>query len=221
MARNQGRGQATSIAPHYYWVQEEFIRVRAKLAAAMARPAVPMGREIIAGNAALKIWEQALRRSSRRLPSLLRSFSATILARSRRPSRRQTQRLVIGLEQEVNRLLALHRQLWQQPFSQNLRQGQELLSRCIEKIAADLHDLFTFFISTVEGYAGKVMVRPGCHVWEGEINCRAEMTAYKSWSDAILPPSLLRQGLLALPRLVHGLLAGVDNRGDILPDLMA
>ncbi len=220
MTRNQGSAPAIIIAPHYYWLQEEFRRIRAKLEAEMARPTIPMGLEIVEGKAALNIWEHGLRRTTRRLPSLLRSFSATILARSQRPSHRQTQRVVIGLEQEVNRLLALHRQLWQQPFSQNFRQGQELLSRCIEKIAADLHDLFTFFIATVEAYAGKVEVGPGSHVWDREIHCRVEMTAYKSWSDAILPPSLLCNGLLALPRLVHGLLAGVDNRGDILPDLM-
>lgn len=170
------------IAPHYYWVQEEFIRLRAKLEVVKARPFQARGLEIVDGRAALKIWEQGLRQSSKRLHALLHSFSNTILAGVRCPSRLDTQRALITLEQEVNRLIALHRQLRQQPFALKFQEGQTLLSLCIEKIASDLNDLFSFFITTVEAHVREGEAQAAAHVWDKEIGCRTEIAEYKNWA---------------------------------------
>lgn len=208
------------IARHYYWVQEEFIRLRDKLAAAMATPSRVMGLEIVDGQAALMIWEQSLRRTTTRLPLLLRIFSSTVLARSQRPDQADTQRALIPLEQEVNRLIALHRQLWQQPFSAKMQEGQVLLSRCIGKIASDLHELFSFFIDTVSACARGGQRGETTYQWHNEISCRAEMAEYRSWLKAISHSTCRAKGLLALPRLLGAMLAGLEERGAILSNPM-
>lgn len=219
MARQQEK-QQLPIAPHYYWVQAEFARLRDKLEAAMKRPSRPMGLGIVDGPSALKIWEQSLRTTKRRLPVLLHSFSNTVLARSRRPSHVDRQRALIPLEQEVNRLIALHRQLWQYSFLPRYEQGQILLGKCIEKIATDLQDLFTFFIVTMEECAGGQGAGRSMYHCNKEINCRAEMAEYKSWSLEIFQPLSMTKTILFVPRLLHSLIPGVENRGSVLSDLM-
>lgn len=211
MANQQGTAQ-TIITPHYYWVQQEFTRLRNKLEAAFEAPSLPMGLEIVDGKSALKIWEQGLLKNTRRLPSLLRSFSITILEGSRQPTQIHTQRALIPLAQEVNRLIALHRQIWQQPLSQDLQKGQALLSRCLEKIAADLDDLFTFFITSLKACANEPEQTPTTHVWDREICCRSEMAAYKSWWRGVAQPTTPTHSLIGLFHLVQRLMGRTETR---------
>ncbi|MBU0681802.1 MAG: hypothetical protein KKD73_10320 [Proteobacteria bacterium] len=210
-----------SIAPHYYWVQDEFARLRGKLAAAMVRPARPMGLEIMDGRTALQIWEKGLQKRTKKISSLLHVFSNTILVKHRKPSRLQTEWALIPLEQEVNHLIALHRQLWQQPFSYNYHEGQVLFSCCIEKIATDLDDLFNFFISTMEQGIEDVDARTVSHIWDKEISCRTEMTEYKSWFARNADPLVMAKRVVDLPCILHGLFTGVARRGRFLPDFSA
>lgn len=208
MTSKDGQVQ-TPIAPHYYLVQEEFTRLRDKIEGAMARPARPMGLEIVDGKAALKIWEQYLRKSTRRLPALFRAFSMAILSRSRRPSIRHTQQALIPIEQEIAGLIALHRQLWQQPLPPDFKEGQELLSRCIEKIAADLHDLFAFFITTVELSTG-TKIASASYLWQNEIGCQTEMAEYSSWFRNVGQPYTLAGIFAGFPFGGQGLIPRLE-----------
>lgn len=209
------------IPPHYHWVRQEFRRFRDKLEAVMVRPARPMGLEIVDGKAALKIWEQELQRQARRLPSLLRAFSDTILARSQRPGHVQAQGALIRLEQEINRLLALHRQLWHQPLPAQMQEGQVLLSCCLEKIAADLQDLFSFFVESMAAWANGEQPGTSTCLWDKEISCRVELKAYNSWFQRLWPSSWQAMGARALPRFFRALLAGLEGRGAVLADLVS
>lgn len=217
MASHQQTAQLP-IAPHYFWVQSEFCRLRDKLEAGMMRPVRPMGMAVVDGSSALKIWEQGLRRTRRRLPGLLHTFSNTILAGSRRPSPVDRQGALIPLEQEVNHLLALYRQLWQHSLGHKQERGQVLLAACIEKIGADLHDLFTFFITTVAAHAAGQQPGRSTYVYTKEIACRAEMAEYQSWWLETSQPLSVKNGTALLSRFVHSLIAG--GRGSLVSGLM-
>ncbi|MEN8257998.1 MAG: hypothetical protein ABFS09_09075 [Thermodesulfobacteriota bacterium] len=216
MTRRQER-QQTKIAPHYQLVQKEFIRLRAKLEVVMVCPATkPMGREIIDAKAALIIWEKSLRKTAKRLPPFFHSFSATILARSRRPCRIKTLQAIIPLEQGINQLTALHRQLWQQPLGGKWHEGQVLLSRCIKKITADLVELFSFFISTVEAYSFGLKAKKRTYLWDKEIACQLEMAEYRSWKKSMPCPSFLSEIINSFPGTIHGVVSRSGAKCSIL-----
>lgn len=206
------------IAPQYDWLEEEFTRLRAKLEAAFVSPCQPRGLAIVNGRAALKIWERCLGRTIGRLPFLFAFLANTVFAKHKRPRRRQAERVIIAIEQEVNRLIALRRQLWQQPLATRNQEGQLLLSRCIDKIAADLNDLLTFFVSRRADY-GKGLGRGGSlSLGDKGISCRAEMVKYKRWFSGVDLHELRPKWSLSLSRFFYGVSIGGQGRGVISPD---
>ncbi len=218
MTSTQGL-QKNHVEPHYYLVREEFLRFARKLESALERPQYVAGREIIDSRAALKLWVRCLNRTRRKIPCLLHSLSFTILARSRRPSKRETERALIPLEQEINQLVVLHRQLWQQPCAPQFQEGQALLSSCLEKIAADLTDLFTFFAATVDAVAAGSTDGTLSHVWDTEVGCRLQMASYMHWAGEVFDStSFPGTVILTALRFLRGFLALLEGRPGYVPD---
>ena len=213
----QQKKQETTIAPHYYLIRDQFDRLREKLEKSLVPPAtLPIGWQGVDPKAALMLWEKGLRRTERKLTSLFHSFSFTILARPRSASYSEVQQALVPLEQEVNRLIALHSHLWQQPFAGKWHDGRLLLWRCLKKICADLENIFTFFISRVEACSDGEK-EAGCrYVWDGEIRCEIEMAEYKAWQQTMVRTSRLSLKTRMLPRLFQGFVQRLEERYSLI-----
>ncbi len=212
MAGHQKAPQ-TTIAPHYYLVRKQFLRLRKKLEATMEPPAnPPIGRQVVDPRAAFRLWEKGLRRSERKLTSFFHSFSFTILARSRSASLAQVQQALVPLEQEVNRLVALQSILWQQSFAGRWHEGRLLLWHCLKKICGNLEKIFTFFVSLVEACSGGEKAASHTYIWDGEIHCEIEMAAYKAWLETMAKTSCLSLKTRMLPDVFQGFVQRLEER---------
>ena len=207
----------TGIAPHYYLVQKEFARLRKKLEVTKTSPVTPpIGRETVDPRAALALWQKSLRRSSGKLLLFFHSFSSTILARSRQIGYSQVLHALVPLEQEVNQLVSLHNHLWQQTLSWKWNEGRILLWRCIHKISADLENIFTFFMSTLEACEGGEKQGEYVYVWNNEISCMSEMSAYKKWQKTMARSSFLSRKKRSLPEFVHAFVRRLGEQYELL-----
>jgi hypothetical protein len=178
---------APIIAPHYLIVSQEFSRLHDKLSRALRTRPRSGGPAIHDGLAALSLWEQWLRESASRLPGGLRRLSATILAQPRRPDPRRTMAAVIAVEQEVGRLIHLHRHLTSHPLAPCHEEGRRLLLRCLDNLAQDLLELFAFFTNTMAAHSQSTPARPGTHVWTRPLTCGPHWSAYQAWQQTCLP----------------------------------
>lgn len=202
---------AQTIAPHYFVVCREFSRLHDKLSRALVSPTRPHGPVVQDGLAALDLWQRWLQESAKRLPAQLRRFSATILAPSSRPDQRRTMAAIIDLEQEVGRLIHLHKQLSSQSMTAGYEEGRRLLACCLTNLAQDLLDLFAFFCKTMAAHIQAAPARPRTHVWTRPLTCGPYWPAYRTWRQGLaeaMAPDHVRRWLPLWWRQDIGSLAG-------------
>ncbi len=190
-----------TIAPHYFVVNQEFRRLHDKLSCALRSQVRPHGPVVQDGLAALRLWQRWLQESADRLPGRLRRFSATILAPCRRPDQRRTMVAVIGVEQEVNRLIHLRHQLAGQPLAACYEEGRRLLLCCLDNLARDLLDLFAFFTHAMAVHSQAAPNTPRTHVWTRPLTCGPHWSAYQTWHQACVQATRPNLGSRHLPLL--------------------
>ena len=165
-----------TIPAHYFVIDQEFSRLQQRLAAAVKHKEpcsqiIRLARPL----AALRGWQKYLRQEVKKLPDLFDKLSWNLLARGRRPSRRQLSRHLLPLRRSVRNLVLLHQSVRRHFFPASHRQGQRLLLNCLKKVLASMSAIFTFFHHALR-QADQTTLS-----WQQPLHCQPEMTAFTRW----------------------------------------